>query len=376
MITQCFFLAALVTTMVNMSASNISVWSDSRPLALGPHMVLLSNVKPGTLTLGATSINSTAAGFTVDFAEPMRVDFVADVIVDGDLPLSNLSIDANVSGFMRIDKSVSDTCATGAFAMADCTLKLDVFGKLPFMGDAWADHVDICDSANVIVTKLLTPKPLDHYPAPQKDTTSLEKSTYLMRLRLVNFFAESTGMPVKADFVAPNAVRLGIGAPMGLSLNFHSEDKSDVEIFDAITVLGTFAKKLLNVSLIPMDGNSIVIPYASGEVRLPTLHSLIHQAIAEAAVVSLETQVPRSSGLVFDVIVNDFRCKAFNIVCSLPAEGGVQVVNARFVGLGDLGTILDNTIGADLDELLTKMTDAAFKHSGSTFHDRIYLPVF
>lgn len=214
------------------------------------------------------------------------------------------------------------------------------------------------------------------YRAAQPGTTSLTKSTYMLKLRLVNLFADTTGMPVEAEFVTSNVLRLSIGAPVGRGLTFDSEHESDEEVFDAIAVLAKLAKKMLNVTVDPVKGNHTVIAYGeSGEIRVPTLRSIIHQAIAEGTVVALQTYVPRASSLVYDVIVNDFRCKVFNTICSLQADNGIEVVNSRFVGLGDLGTILVNTAGARVDTLLKNVTTAAFKVAGSTFDNRIYLPV-
>jgi hypothetical protein len=283
---------------------------------------------------------------------------------------------ANISGSVHVEKTVYDTCRTDTFSITACSMKLSAAGNLPYIGGVLWDDVDVCDYTGAVVTELLTPKPYVLYPAALPGTTRLSKSTYLMKLKLVNFFADATGMPVEAEFVAPNVLRLAVGAPVGRGLMFDSEHESDVEVFDAIAVLSKLAKKMLNTTMDPVKGNHTVIPYGeSGEIRVPTLRSIIHKAIAEGTIVALQTYVPRAASIVYDIIVNDFRCKMFNTICSLPANGGVQVVNTRFVGLGDLGTILDNTAGSRVDGLLTNVTAAAFRIAGSTFGDRIYLPV-
>lgn len=376
MLAQCFYLIVFITTVITMTVSDVSLYPNGVTLFFGSQSLQLSNVKPSSVSVGMTSINSTATDLTVIFADPLQAVVVSDVVLNDAISLSDVTIQANVTGYLQVAKEVYDTCRTDTFAVSTCTMKLNAVANLPFIGSFRLDNEDVCSYATSIITDVLTPKPYVLYPAAAAGTTSLSKSTYLMKLKLVNLFAESTGMPVEAEFVAPNVLRMAVGAPVGAGLVFDSEHESDVEVFDAIAVLAKLAKKMLNVTMDPVKGNYTVIPYgASGEIRVPTLRNIIHQAIAQSAIVSMQTRIPRSAGLVYDVIINDFRCKMFNTICSLPADGGVEVVNSRFGGMGDLGTILDNTAGARVDELLTNVTTAAFKIAGSTFGDRIYLPI-
>ncbi|KPA74043.1 hypothetical protein ABB37_09353 [Leptomonas pyrrhocoris] len=376
MIAECFYLLTFITTVITLTASDINIWPDGMYFVLGWQSAVVSNVRPHALQFGVTTVNSTSSGLTVTFNDPVKANLTTDLVVNGDFELTDVFVEANVSGSVQVAKEVSNTCGAGTFSMTNCNITLNAVAYLPFIGSFTIDNQDVCDYADIVVTGMLTPKPYQEYPAPQQGTTSLEQSTYLMKLKLLNLFANSTGMPVSADFVAPNVLRLAIAAPIGQSLSFNSEQASDVGVFDAMIVFTQFARKMLDITVDPDTDNTTVIPYgANGEIRVPALRNIIHQAIIEGTLVSMETYVPRSSGLVYDVIVNDFRCKYFNTVCSLPAEGGVQVINSRLVGLGDLSSILDNVAGAMVDELLTNLTSAAFKIAGSTFGDRIYLPV-
>lgn len=376
MLQQCFFLLVFITTAITMTISDVSLFPDGITFRFGSRSVRLSNVKPSTVQLGMSSFNSTSTGLTIIFADPVKASLVADAVVDGALSFSDVSINAQVSGYVHVTKEVFDTCRMDTFAVSTCTMRLSAVATLPLIGSLTVNDEDVCDYAAEAVQQLLTPKPYVLYPPALPDTTSLAKSTYLMRLKLVNLFADSTGLPVESEFVASNVIRMAIGMPLRSSLAFDSAHESDVEVFDAIAVLTKLAKKMLNVSTQSLQSGEVVIPLnGAGELRVPTLRNIVHKAIGESAVVSLQTYLPRTSGIVYDIVVQDFRCRMLNTLCSLPAEGGVQVVNARLGGLGDLGVMFDNAVGARVDSLLTNVTLAAFKIAGSTFGDRIYLPV-
>lgn len=376
MVPQCFYLIFFVTTAITMTVSDVTLFPDGIFFRSGSQSVRLSNVRPSTIQLGMTSINSTSTGLTVIFADPVQASMVADAEVNDALVFSNVSLQTNVSGYLHVAKETYNACLTDTFAMTACTMKLTAAASLPSVGVVAMEEQDLCAYADEVVKEVLTPKPYVLYPPPLAGTTSLSKSTYLMKLALVNLFAASTGMPVETAFVAPNVIRMAMGAPLSKELVFDSMHESDVEVFDALAVLAKLAKSMLNITMDPAKGSTTVLPFnGTGSIRVPTLRSIIHRAIAEGTTVALQTRMPRSSGIVFDVIVTDFRCRLFNTVCSLPAEDGVEVVNARFGGLGDLGTILDNTAGTHVEQLLTNVTKAAFKVVGGTFGNRIYLPM-
>ncbi|KPI82485.1 hypothetical protein ABL78_8505 [Leptomonas seymouri] len=106
---------------------------------------------------------------------------------------------------------------------------------------------------------------------------------------------------------------------------------------------------------------------------MPSLTNVFLQIARREFRAALSAYVPASASLVYDVVVNDLQCHFFNTICSIPAENGIQVMNAHFTGVGDFNGVLDNAMGKRIDEMMTTITFTAVKTTSYLFRQRYYL---
>ncbi|GET89639.1 hypothetical protein, unknown function [Leishmania tarentolae] len=377
MIAECFYLAALVTTAITITTSNVTFYEGGLSTKIDGKSVSVRNIAPDWIETAAMTINSTTKELAVAFSDPLRAHMTA-YVTTGDSP-TPVAADVNVSiyGSFNISKTpYYEDCRTQSFVMNTCHMYMRVSGTgntVPKLPDG---EQNICDIVTQITNDLITPASFIPYPPVVSGATDIAKSTYLMKYRLVNILAENTGLPVEAQFVRKNVLRVALGSFMRTSVLFDSSNDYDVDLLNAMSVLSRWATKKLNISTVPENSTTMKIPFRGGSVTVPTLRTIVRQAIHEDGLATLRTLVPRGASVSYDVVINDFQCKLFNTICSVPVSNGIQVINTRFMGMGDLGTILDNTASASVDALLTNLTTVAFKLVGSTFGERIYLPVF
>lgn len=159
MLAQCFYLIAFITTFITVTVSNVTLFPDGVKLMFGSHSVVLLNAKPSSVKVGMSRINSTSTGFSVLFVDPLEATMVSNAVVNGTLFLSNVTIDASVSGSLEMTKEVYDTCRTNTTAMTYCDTKMSVEARGSLDGSLTTGNQDVCDRAENIVTQLLAPKP-------------------------------------------------------------------------------------------------------------------------------------------------------------------------------------------------------------------------
>ncbi|KAG5502326.1 hypothetical protein GH5_05301 [Leishmania sp. Ghana 2012 LV757] len=377
MISQCFYLAALATTAMTITMSNVTFFPEGIATTVAGTGVVVRDVAPDWIQTSSMTISSTTKELAVVVMDPIRAHATAVVTVGDASTAFHADVNVSIYGTFNISKIPhDDDCRTKSFAMESCNMYMAVSGTFGTSGKLLDHGQNICDIVGKIADDLIAPAPFIPYPPVMKGASDISKSTYLMKYRLVNVLSENTGLPVEAHFVRKNVLRVAVGSFVRTSILFDSSYDYDVEVLDAMGVMSRWAKKKLSISVDPKNRTTTRIPFRGGAVTIPTLRSIVHQAINENALATLRTRVPRGASVAYDVVINDFQCTFFNTVCSIPVKSGVQVLNTRFTGMGDLGTILDNTASTSMDTLLTNITAGAFKIVGSTFGDRIYLPVF
>ncbi|AYU79875.1 hypothetical protein, unknown function [Leishmania infantum JPCM5] len=377
MISQCFYLAALITTAMTITTSNVTFYQEGLSTRIDGTPTVVRNIAPDWIETAAMTVSSTTKELAVVLADPLRAHMTADVTIGDSATAVAADVNVSIYGAFNISKIPHDEdCNTQSFVMNSCHVYMRVSGTVDTVAQLPADEQNICDAVSQITHDLITPVAFIPYPPVVDGATDIAKSTYLMKYRLVNVLSENTGLPVEAHFVRKNVLRVAFGSFVRTSILFDSAYDYDVDVLNAMAVLSRWATKKLNISIDPENSTTTRIPFHGGAVTVPTLRSIVRQAIHEDALATLRTLVPRGASVSYDVVINDFQCKLFNTICSVPVSNGVQVINTRFRGMGDLGTILDNTASASMDALLTNITTVAFKLVGSTFGDRIYLPVF
>ncbi|CBZ28092.1 hypothetical protein, unknown function [Leishmania mexicana MHOM/GT/2001/U1103] len=377
MLPQCFYLAALITTAMTITTSNVAFYQEGLSTRITDTPVVVHNIAPDWIETAAMTVSSTTKELAVVFADPLRAHITADVIIGDSATAVAADVNVSIYGAFNISKIPhDDDCRTQSFVMHSCHMYMRVSGTVDTVAKVPDDEQNICDAVNQITNDLITPTAFITYPPVVNGATDIAKSTYIMKYRLVNVLSENTGLPVEAHFVRKNVLRVAFGSVVRTSILFDSAYDYDVDVLYAMAVLSRWGAKKLNISAAPENSTTTKIPFRGGAVTVPTLRSIVRQAIHEDALATLRTLVPRGAAVSYDVVINDFQCKLFNTICSVPVSNGVQVINTRFRGMGDLGTILDNTVSASMDVLLTNITTVAFKLVGSTFGDRIYLPVF
>ncbi|KAK7197696.1 hypothetical protein NESM_000721400 [Novymonas esmeraldas] len=377
MVPQCFYLAALVTTAITMTLSDVSFYADGIFTKVDGTPIVVRNIAPDWIQSSSMTITSTVRELSAVIMDPIRAHATADVTYDETATLAHVTANVSIFGSFNITKTPHATdCRTKSFTMHSCDVYMTATVTVGEDGEPRQHTQNICDVVDRVANDLITPASFIPYPPALSGTSDIAKSTYLMKYRLTNTLSYSTGLPVEAHFVRKNVLRVAFGSFVRTSILFDSSYEYDVEVLDAMAVMSRWAKKKLNIATDLTNVTKTTLPFRGGSVTVPTLRSIVHQAIGENTTAVLRTRIPRGASVAVDVVINDFQCSFFNTVCSIPAENGVQAINTRFYGLGDLGTILDNTASASVDALLTNLTLAAFRLAGSTFGERIYLPVF
>ncbi|CAM39523.1 hypothetical protein, unknown function [Leishmania braziliensis MHOM/BR/75/M2904] len=377
MTAECFYLVALVTTAMTITMSNVTVYPEGISTTVDGTPIIVHNISPDWIQTSSMSISSTTEEFAVVMMDPIRAHARAAVTISDSPTAVNADVNVSIYGGFNITKTPHDDgCRPKSFVVDFCRMYMEVSGTVDTIGKLPGGAQSICDVVSQVADDLMAPAPFIEYPPVMEGASDIAKSTYLLRYRLVNILSENTGLPVEAHFVRKNVLRVAVGSFLRTSILFDSSYDYDVEVLDAMGVMSQWAKKKLNISVDPRNRTTLKIPFHGGAVTIPTLRSIVHQAIKENALATLRTRVPRGASLSYDVVIHDFQCTFFNTVCSIPVSNGVQVINSRFTGMGDLGTILDNTVSASMDILLTNITTVALKVVGSTFGHRIYLPVF
>ncbi|KAG5476570.1 hypothetical protein LSCM1_04285 [Leishmania martiniquensis] len=377
MTSECFYLAALVTTAMTMTLSNVTFVPDGISTTVAGTSVVVRDIAPDWIQTSSMTISSTTKQLAVVVMDPILAHSTAIVTIGDSSTAFNADVNASIYGTFNISKTPhDDECRTKSFVMESCDMYMAVSGTLSASNELLEGRQNICDVVAQLADDLIAPAPFIQYPPAKDGASDISKSTYLMKYRLVNALSENTGLPVEAHFVRKNVLRVAVGSFVRTSILFDSSYDYDVEVLDAMGVVTRWAKEKLGISVDPQNRTTTRIPFRSGAVTIPTLRSIAHQAINENALATLRTRVPRGASVAYDVVINEFKCTLFNTVCSIPVMNGVEVMNTRFTGMGDIGSILGNTASASMDALLTDITTRAFKVVGSTFGDRIYLPLF
>lgn len=374
MLQKCFYLVAILTTVISMTFSNVTFYPTATNLPLGSLNLKVRNLVPESVDWPSMNVSSTSDALAFSFDDPIVAKLSVQVYtLFFWLPAS---MQVSVTGGASFKKPAADSCDSEGFTRDFCNAQARV-GIRGFTGKVIADvPIDVCDMVESMAKEYLTAPAQQSYPALAPKATDIAKLLYFRKFVLASSLTQSVGIPMSKTFVAKNAMRVTTGSLLPFLFEFDTADNRTSQSIDAVVAVSNMVKKLMNITTSTNATDSTTsVNFQGGTVTVPTLENLVQQVISKEARAALKAYVPAGAALVYDIVVNDLQCKFFNTICTIPAENGIQVINAHFTGFGDLNGILDNAMGSTIDAALTNFTFETVKKTSLLSRGRYYLPL-
>ncbi|KAK7197695.1 hypothetical protein NESM_000721300 [Novymonas esmeraldas] len=372
MLLRCFYLVALLTTTISVTFSQITLYPDGDTVAIGPVNLRVRNIVPQSVDWPSTRVNSTSSALVLSLDEPLVARFSLQVFfVFFYIPAK---MEVYLSGDLNFGKNTTGGCGYNNFIHDKCSATARVVVRGTTSNRQLADvTINACDPLIAMLSSVMTPRPTLDYPPLAPGAADIARSTYFQKFLWGSALSELIGVPASAVFAARNAMRVSKGTVLPFELDFDTDDNRTAAAIDAGVRVVDLFKQLLNITTTSHANQTTSIPFMGGTVTVPTASNLVDQVLYRQARAALKTFVPARTSLVYDIVVNDFRCSLFGTICTLPAENPVYVINSHIDGAGDAGVILGNIGGARVDEVLTNITASAVRATSVRLGGRLYL---
>lgn len=375
MLAKCFYLLAVLTTVVSFSFTNVTLFPEGIDLPLGGLNLKVRNIVPHTLDWPSTNLSSTSDALSFTLDNPLSAVFSLQVRTLFFWTPAKLQLTLN--GGAAFSKNAGDTCDSEDLVRSYCDLKAHVIIRGILTNAQIADvAVDVCNEAESLLKSTLAARKQESLPTLAPGATDISRLQYFRKFTLLNGLSESLDLPSYNKFIAKNAMQVSTGLALPLSFDFDTSDPNTSTTIDTATSIVNAIKKLLHITIYDnVTDATTTIAFQGGNVTMPSLKNLMNQIATKEARAALKAYVPAGASFVYDVVVNDLQCRLFNTICSIPAENGIQVINSHFTGLGDLGGILNNALGESIDETMTNVTFTNLKKTSILSGGRYYLPL-
>lgn len=372
MLPQCFYLVALLTTVITLTFSDVTLYPDSTTLPLGPVSLKIRNLVPRSVDWPATNVTSNSSTLAIALDSPLVAKFTVEVfLLFFYVPAK---VEVIMSGGMQYAKNMTGGCAYDGMTRGACSTEARVIISGTTINRVFANvTLDVCDTMSAMISSMATMPATASLPTATAGSTDLAKSLYFQKFVWGSAIKQAIGAPASAVLVAKNAMHVSMATLLPFIFDFDSANPLTSATIDSAVRIAELAKKLLNIATTTNANETASITFMGGTVTVPTAANLIQQVIAKEARAALKTFVPAGASLEYDFVVNDFRCTFFNTICSMPADGGVQIVNSRVLGGGDAGAVLTNVAGSVVDAVLTNITSAAVRATSAKMGSRLYL---
>lgn len=375
MLQKCFYLVAILTTVISMTFSNVNLMPDVTTLPLGSLKLKVRNLIPESVDWPTTNISSTSDALSFAFEDALVAKLSVQVYTLFFWTPARMQV--SLTGGATFRKPANGTCDSVGFTREFCNAQARVGIRGIFTGKLIADvPLDVCDMVESMAKQYLTAPAEQAYPAVAAKATDISKLLYFRKFAFIGGLTQAVGVPFSKTFVAKNAMRVTSGTLLPFLVDFDTADNGTSKAIDAVVAVTNAVKKLMNITTSTNATDATTsINFQSGTVTVPTWENLVQQVLSKEARAALKAYVPAGASLVYDVVVNDLQCKLFNTICTIPAENGIQVINSHFSGFGDLNAILDNALGSSIDAALTNYTFNVVKKTSVLSRGRYYLPL-
>lgn len=371
MLAKCFYLLAVLTTAVSFVFSDVTFYPQGTHIQFGDSNLKIRNLVPLKLDWPSTNISSTAEALSFSLDNPFSFDFTVQVFTFFFWMPSKMQV--TLTGGAAYTKNGNGACDSQSLVREYCDIKARVVIRGIETNLKIVDvAIDICD----VVESMFAPYGQQSFPAVTKGATDISRIIYFQKFAVLGGLSEVLHLPCSSKFVAKNVMEVSTGLVLPLFFDFDTSNNITSGAIDTVTTITNGIAKLLNVSIYNnLTDATTTIAYKGGNVTMTSLKNVLDQIMTKKARAALKVYVPAGASLVYDVVVNDLQCRFFNVICSIPASNGIQVMNSRFTGLGDFNSILGNALGKSIDEMMTNITFGAVKKTSILTGGRYYLPL-
>lgn len=375
MLQKCFYLLAVLTTVISFTFSNVTLYPQATNLPLGSLNLRIRNLVPQTIDWPSTNISSTSDALSFSLDSPLNAEFSVQVYTL--FFWTPAKVQVTMTGGAEYSKNASNSCDSQGLYTSYCDAKARVVIRGTYTNLQIADvSIDVCDQIKPLLESTLATRPQQALPALTTGATDISRLLYFSKFTLLNGLSTSLNLPCYKKFIGKNAMQVSTGLLLPLMFDFDTSNPITSTTIGIATQITNAVKKLLNISTYNNETDATtVVEYQGGTVTMPSLQNLFNQIVTKEARAALKAYVPAGASLVYDIVVNDVQCRFFNTICSIPATNGIQVINSHFTGLGDLNGILDSALGAAIDEAMTNVTFTAVKATSVLSRGRYYLSV-
>lgn len=375
MLQRCFYLLAVLTTIVSFTFSNVSLYPEGTNLPLGSLNLKIRDLAPQTVDWPATNLTSTSDALSFNLASPLAAEFTVQVYTV--FWWTPARIQVTMSGGASYTKSAANSCDSVGRVRDYCDTKARVVIRGVSTNIQIADvTIDVCDQLESLLGTALATRTQESLPTLTTGATDISRLLYFKKFAMLGGLSQSMSLPYSKKFIAKNAMQVSTGLVLPLLFDFDTSNEITSTTIDLATTVTNAVKKMLNISTYDnVTDATTVVEYQGGTIAMPSLKNLFHQIVTKEARAALQAYVPAGASMVYDMVVNDLQCRFFNTICSIPATNGIQVINSHFTGFGDLNGILDNALGKAVDETMTDAVFTAVKATSVLTGNRYYLSI-
>lgn len=375
MISQCLSLAVLLTTLVTIQFSDVTFLEDGMKVKLGPLPFTISKVKPQYVTSSTIDFRVNSTDVYLNISEPATVYLTAHVRAF--LLSSSAGVTAAVSGLLHIEKTPGEDCSTAASTIKQCNMTVEVAINLPGSNvELFRQSIAACDYVQAALDQMAAPIAAIPYPEPTASSTALASSAYFKKIVIGSTVGQLVKLPFKAEYVQKNVMRFNYYTILPISFGIDTRTMHIAEVTAAVMSVVSKVRQLLKIAD-SSDATELTFGLGSGQATISkeVVSNFFRDVAAGNATAFVQASIPAGVSLTYDLVVNDLRCNLLGVVCTIPVEGGMEVINSRSGRLGDVGAVVDRVLSSTIDSVLTATTVKATTTVNVKKNGRVYLVI-